>query len=229
MSLLLKVQLANVLSQLSPFSLFLSLWAVCVRYTAPPMMLLFIYFLPRFLSWLYSSHSHCRPQGGARLPFFHLHPKRSPNIVPLSHRRHLSSEVIVHLQQFSQNFKATFLCLTLINASRLTTCSKLHVLSARSSSWSLLQLLQKKKLQDINMNLSPFTSVDPLVFRCSPPLLLHIHYSLAALQTCSAECSQHYFLQINSLSPSVRLRRRRPEPSSRRYVTSIALKKAIKK
>lgn len=50
MSLLLKVQLANVLSQLSPFSLSLSLWAVCVRYTAPPMMLLFIYFLPRFLS-----------------------------------------------------------------------------------------------------------------------------------------------------------------------------------
>ncbi len=100
MSLLLKVQLANVLSQLSPFSLSLSLWAVCVRYTAPPMMLLFIYFLPRFLSWLYSSHSHCRSQGGVRLPFFHLHPKRRPNIVPLSHRRHLTSEVVVHPQQF---------------------------------------------------------------------------------------------------------------------------------
>ncbi len=85
MSLLLKVQLANV-SQLSPFSLFLSLWAVCVRYTAPPMMLLFIHSLPRFLSCLYSSHSHCRPPGGGSLPVFHLHPKRRPNIVPLSHR-----------------------------------------------------------------------------------------------------------------------------------------------
>lgn len=52
MSVLLKVQLANVLSQLSPFFLsLLSLRAVCVRYTAPPMSLLFLfYFLPQVIA-----------------------------------------------------------------------------------------------------------------------------------------------------------------------------------
>lgn len=54
-------------------------------------------------------------------------------------------------------------------------------------------------------------------------VFLDVHYSLAPLQWCRAECVDvRYFLQMNSLSPSVRLRRRRPEPSSRRYVTSIA-------
>ncbi len=73
-------------SQLSPFSFSQSMGSVCAlhctSYDAP------VYsFLPRFLSCLYSSHSHCRPPGGGSLPVFHLPPrKRRPNIVPLSHR-----------------------------------------------------------------------------------------------------------------------------------------------